>query len=66
VRGEGVYFLRKLEKISKIFSANIGENLKVIFSQNWREFDIYFLPKSEKAVFKFSKAGERYPHPPAR
>jgi len=48
-----VYFLRKSEKIRKIFSPKFGENLRD------------FSPKSEKAALKFSIAGGgTLPHPP--
>ncbi len=59
-----LYLLPKSEAIWKIFSAKIGKDLKDTFFQNWRKFERYFLPKSEKTVSKFSKAGGRYPSPP--
>jgi hypothetical protein len=50
------------ETLKEIFSQN-QENLIEIFSQNRSKFERYFLPKSEKAVTKFSKAGGEYPPP---
>ncbi len=60
---KNVKFSPKSERIWKIFSLKIRENLKDIFYQNWRKLERYFIPKSEKAVSKFSKAGGRYPSP---
>ncbi len=54
---EGVFW--KWEKMSKkrLFSSKIGENLRDLFSQNWRKLERYFLQNSEKAANKFSKGG---------
>jgi hypothetical protein len=56
-----LYCHPKSKKKLYISSPKIGDNLKDIFFQNCRKFERYFLPKSEKAVSKFSKAVGRYP-----
>jgi hypothetical protein len=58
-----VRFSPKIEENLREFSPKIGGNLSEIFSQNRRNFERDFLPKSEKAVTKFSKAGGGYPPP---
>ncbi len=49
---------RRAESRREVF-LKIGESVKKrhIFPQNRRKFSRYFLPKSEKATAKFSKAG---------